>query len=120
MIEEILRDLASREGGCDHEHGEKYKSRVEATDALHKYMQQTAPSVGDYIERNQYGKQMLKFPSDNQAAVLVRKFDEYQVLDGNEAYNGVMIVALRENEFKAYPVDLKYYQKAGQQPTDSE
>lgn len=87
--------------------GEPFKSTDEAFDKLSEFINKSPDfEVGDRIERNEVGKNIYAFPKAGQAAICV------SLHHGNEENDMLMYVAIAKDNFRAYTVDSRYFQKS--------
>lgn len=110
MLEEMLK--AAMQGGNN---TKEFKSRSEAVEALEKFLAADRPkfTVGMYVERNEYGRSRYRWPTENQAAIVTRVWDEMQVDAEGNPYDTQIAVALAENAIHTYQMDSRYYREAG-------
>lgn len=92
---------------------EEFENRTDAYNTLDDFCKKKRGILkeGDYIQRNQYGKSSVKYPTDNQAAIVVKAFDEMQY-DNGDVYDMIIAVALRPNSVMHYHTDSRFYEKA--------
>lgn len=109
MLDELIKHAMSQNSA------KEFKSRAEAVDALEKFLntERAKFTVGMYVERNEYGRSRYRWPTDNQAAIVTRVWDEMQIDNAGNPYDTQIAVALGENAIHTYLMDSRYYREAG-------
>jgi hypothetical protein len=108
LMMRMLMD-AGEKGGAD-----GFESKIHATDALKAFLgkPQHEFKEGDYIERNEYGRNVYKVPGKDQAAVVTKILDG-GALDEQHAPADLQIcVAVAKDQFVFMTVDSRYFKKA--------
>jgi hypothetical protein len=102
MFEELL--LQALKG----DNRPSYKSKGEAVDELKKFIDTAKPElkVGDFVERNEYGKNVYSMPKENQAAMVVRLIPEDEQTGGEDI---AIMVAVYPGVLREFEADSRYY-----------
>ncbi len=87
------------------------KSKSQVTEYLNKFLAiEHGLKVGDFIERNDFGSNVYKFPAGNQIAKVVKVYDDIE-FDNERHFNGVIIVVHEDGDISYHKIDLRCYKK---------
>lgn len=96
-------------------HGEASETRhansMEAQVELLEFMAMPIPTVGQLVERNEFGKTTYRYPDEGkgESAIVVDVWPQYRGRNG-EVANGVIAITGGKRLVKTFAVDLRYYQ----------
>ena len=118
-LESLLRMLIQKGAldikgiGVNVDDDEDLKSKSEAKGVLEKFLTAKREfEVGDYVERNDYGKKRYKLPNGNMVAKCVKIFDEPYMDDEHTLCDALIACAMGKEKVLTFPVNSQFYKKA--------